>query len=190
VNENLALAAGVANTTYSGINERNGNAPWHKAAMASIAITAPKDCGFLAGSTLYAGAVIGPDGYDNQQNYYVGATLNTPVAGLKAGVSFDSIKNAYYNEGEDTWVVGVYASYQATEKLSLHGRAEYGELSEGSSYDSNNIGLTGTVQYDLWKNVISRLELRWDQYFEKGTVEAYRTADTGLGLYANFIYKF
>jgi hypothetical protein len=190
VNENIAVAAGVANTTYAGINNRSYNAAWHKAGMASIAVTAPKDCGFLAGSTLYAGAVIGPDSSDNQQNYYVGATLNTPVAGLKAGLSFDSVRNAYYNDGEDTWVVGVYASYQATEKLSLHGRAEYAQLSEYPNYDYNTMGLTGTVQYDLWKNVLSRLELRWDQDFEKSSVESYRYADTGLSLYANFIYKF
>jgi hypothetical protein len=24
------------------------------------------------------------------------------------------------------------------------------------------MALTGTVQYDLWKNVLSRLEVRWD----------------------------
>jgi hypothetical protein len=159
--------------------------------MGSIAITAPKDCGFLAGSTLYAGVVIGPDSDDNQQNYYVGATLNTPVAGLKAGVSFDYVENAYYNEGENIWVAGVYASYQATEKLSLHARAEFGELSEGSFYESESIGLTATLQYDLWKNVISRLELRWDEYSEDGTGgETYQFDANGATLYANFIYKF
>jgi hypothetical protein len=197
INENIALAAGVANTLNAGINDRNFNTgeTWHKTAMASVAITAPKDCGFLAGSTLYAGAVVGVNniyggGNPDQLNYYVGATLNTPVAGLKAGVAFDAVNDAYGNSGEDIWVLGVYASYQATEKLSLHARAEYGELSEGASYESHNIGLTGTLQYDLWKNVISRLEMRWDQYFENGTVETYRYADTGLSLYANFIYKF
>jgi hypothetical protein len=29
--------------------------------------------------------------------------------------------------------------------------------------DVELFGLTGTVQYDLWENVISRLEIRWDR---------------------------
>ena len=62
---------------------------------------------------------------------------------------------------------------------------------------------TGTVEYDLWANVMSRVELRWDR------VGAYRTPNAiegdgtdfdpfddnlgtkdSLGLYANVIYKF
>jgi len=51
--------------------------------MASVALTAPDDWGFLAGSSFYAGFV---DGFDAvaagangapAQSYYAGATLNT-----------------------------------------------------------------------------------------------------------------
>lgn len=192
INDNIAVAAGVANTLSAGINDRNWNSgeTWHKTAMASVAVTAPNDCGFLSGSTAYAGVVYGINNQGSgadQINYYAGATLNTPVAGLKAGLAFDYVNNAYGYVGEQAWVVGAYASYQATEKLSLHGRAEYGKLSDASYYDDHNIELTGTVQYDLWQNVISRLELRWDQYYETSNVESYSYADTGLSVYANFI---
>ncbi len=228
INDNIALAAGVANTLSAGINARNTELGtlggyWHKTYMGSIAITAPKDSGFLGGSTLYAGTVGGfaAEGTtEDQHNYYVGATLNTPVADLKVGIAFDYVDNLGGGSGvgldanldpifkDDAWVVGLYASYQASEKLSLHARAEYGDLKFSNVSISTEQGheymtsFTGTVQYDLWKNVISRLEIRWDQMHTKatttmsdgegGTITSnYNYVDaTQVGLYANFIYKF
>ncbi len=78
-----------------------------------------------------------------------------------------------------------YVSYKVTEKLTINGRAEYasgptlGAWADGfngiAAGDFGETGfvrfpsrldkvfaLTGTVQYDLWANVISRLEIRWD----------------------------
>jgi len=213
INDMISVAAGVANTLSAGINDRAGNnaflntvqaqnETWHKTAMGSIAITAPSDCGFLAGSTLYGGIVYGMNngggslgaatgatGARDQGNYYAGATLNTPVAGLKAGVAFDYVAD-FGGSSTDVWVAGLYASYQATEKLSVHGRAEYGKAN--TNPETTIAGLTGTVQYDLWKNVISRLELRWDQAHQKADPnnEVNAFTDTGVSLYANFIYKF
>ena len=67
-----------------------------KTYMGSIALTAPESMGFLTGSTLYAGIV---SGYNNsiwgsglganQTSYYVGATVATPVTGLRVGGAFD-----------------------------------------------------------------------------------------------------
>ena len=220
INDNIAIAAGVANTLMAGVNARNTELGtiggfWHKTAMASIAITAPNDMGFLSGSTLYAGYVGGfAGGTEDQHNYYAGATLNTPVAGLKAGIAFDYVDHLYGSTDagdyqDDAWIVGLYASYQATEKLSLHARAEYGDLMYSSKLgggakdegDEYMTSLTGTLQYDLWKNVISRLEIRWDQLRNEGTfndgeglpgsVSNYQDVDTTVvGVYANFIYKF
>ena len=204
INDNIAIAAGVANTLNAGINDRNFNTgeTWHKTAMGSIALTAPKDSGFLAGSTLYGGVVYGINnpgssvggsptfsGGRDQGNYYAGATLNTPVAGLKAGVAFDYVAD-FGGSSTDVWVAGLYASYQATEKLSFHARGEYGKLN--TAPDVTIADLTGTVQYDLWKNVISRLELRWDQAHQPLSVpdEVSGFTETGVSLYANFIYKF
>ena len=164
--------------------------------MASIAITAPKDSGFLAGSTLYAGMVVGinngtsalGNGGNDQGNYYIGATLNTPVTGLKAGVAFDYV-NDLGGITQDIWVAGVYASYQATEKLSLHVRGEYAEAENITPGESGKLfGVTGTAQYDLWKNVISRIELRYDEVQAASGFNV--LPDSGVSLYANFIYKF
>jgi len=191
VNDTIALAAGVANTLTSGIGVRDTSNPfsstgfWDKTWMASVAITAPQDAGFLSGSTLYAGFVDGFAGTgDDQRNIYVGGTLNTPVAGLKVGIAYDNVSDLFGVTGLDAWTIAGYASFQATEKLSLHGRIEYGELDFGG-LDGDVTSLTATVQYDLWANVVSRLEVRLDD------------VDTNIGLsedtagvYANFIYKF
>lgn len=244
VTDNFSVSAGVANTLRAGINTRNvelqdGESLWRKTYMGSIALSAPDSWGSLSGSTLYAGFVGGFAGTDSngngndQRNLYVGATINTPVTGLKAGVAFDWADHRRGTPGigndldwdtdwrDDAYTIGLYASYQATEKLSLHARAEYGDNKyqiNDTYYDGGNVqdqetghekilSLTGTIQYDLWQNVVSRLEVRWDQMETKGSWSStyydgefggvvtdsgsYKYYDaTALGVYANVIYKF
>jgi hypothetical protein len=249
----FSMSAGIADTMGPTINGRDSDpfgpkAESYKTFMGSIALTAPKSMGFLEGSTLYAGIVSGfsPRTYlvdatttpittaqENQTSYYVGATVATPVTGLRLGASFDLLdvqadQNSVAHGGE-TWSLAGYASFQATEKLSLHGRVEYlkdrgpqkfftgtfhsdptdatSALGVGDTAPNGVFALTGTVQYDLWKNVISRLEVRWDHATEGpevwgGTVPG-PTADLGSGprvgggdqkdeivIAANLIYKF
>jgi len=207
--EFLSASAGVANTLSAGINDRpfTEAEAWHKTFLGSITLTAPQDWGFIGGSTLYAGTVIGINntggsfvgfGNNDQGNYYAGVTLNTPVTGLKAGLAFDYVHDLGGSEF-DAWVAGAYLSYQATEKLSVHARGEYGEF-EGAGLQADSearlTSFTGTVQYDLWKNVISRLEIRWDQAYDDNGLDLdsggifTKYANTGLGFFANFIYKF
>ena len=188
VSDLVSVSAGVANTLTAGINARNtdngGDDYWCKTYMGSIAVTAPEDWGWAAGSTLYGGIVSGwAGGSEDQNNYYAGLTLNTPVAGLTAGLAFDSVCNLGGDDGLNADVLGVYASFQATEKMSLHGRAEFGWW-EDNGDDADSLSLTGTVQYDLWQNVLSRLELRYDQIcWDSGKEES-------VAFYANIIYKF
>jgi hypothetical protein len=78
-----------------------------------------------------------------------------------------------------------YVSFKVTEKLTINGRVEYAQgATLGAWANADNgvpsarfddegfvavgnplnkvLAVTGTVQYDLWANVISRLEVRWD----------------------------
>ena len=183
--EVVAVSAGVANTYGPAINERNDNNPGYLAYMGSIAVTAPESMGFLAGSALYAGIVQGYNtqspanagtmdsmaaagGFD-QTSCYMGATMNTPIKELKVGIAYDYASVSVQplssqNEGYANAIAG-YLSFQATEKLSLHGRAEY--ASHGGpdvpGAPTRIMGLTGTIQYDLWANVLTRLEARFDR---------------------------
>ena len=228
----ISASVGIADTTGPVINSRaqlgsipggtNPHAESYKTYMASVAITAPQSLGFASGSTLYGGVV---NGYNSSVlgsglgmptlNAYVGGTIATPVTGLRLGAAWDllNIDNtpnsgpfaATKNEA-DIWSIAGYASFQATEKLSFHGRVEYvtgdidkgfGSVGVGPFGRANSIyAVTATAQYDLWKNVLSRVEFRWD-HVEHG--QAFGAADPNTGaptrssafmLAANIIYKF
>ncbi|MBC8096555.1 MAG: outer membrane beta-barrel protein [Akkermansiaceae bacterium] len=212
-NDMLSLSAGVANTHGPRINDRAqyDKAESFKTYMTSMAITAPESFGFLAGSTMYAGIISGFSGSyeENMTSYYVGTTLATPVSGLRIGAAWDYLDVHNIDFGTEdgvAWAAALYASFQATEKLSLHLRGEYlddqaeyfyGSSDSPISGDLSGTGFrvwaaTATVQYDLWKNVLSRVECRWDhsdsgiKYFGQ---ESSRRRNA-LMVAANLIYKF
>lgn len=211
----VSASAGVANTYGPSINERAfyDRAESYKTYMASLAVTAPESLGFLAGSTLYGGFVSGFDAPtdffygENLVTYYAGVTLATPVTGLRVGGAFD-FADVRHTSGE-TWAVAGYASFQATEKLSFHARGEYlkdrGDQKFFRGFDEDTLdfvsvmpdetlALTGTIQYDLWKNVLSRLELRWDHSLDGS--EPFGSKDGTGGdknawmLAGNLVYRF
>ncbi|HXG49399.1 MAG TPA: outer membrane beta-barrel protein [Methylomirabilota bacterium] len=195
----------------------NAKAESYKAYMASIALSAPDSFGFLAGSTLYAGVVNGFNGSVagtgtglNETHWYVGSTINTPVDTVKLGVAFDYLhlgdqaNNGTIGSG-DAYTLAGYASIRATEKLSFHLREEFlwwdiGTIENAAILAAGGIATevlatTVTAQYDLWKNVISRLEFRWDHSCEGGDAYGGTTAGTpnrknAYLLAANFIYQF
>jgi hypothetical protein len=186
INDSFSVSGGIANTFGPTINGRANppQAESFKTYTGAIAFTAPSSWGWAAGSSMYAGFITGYNpnitapfnalagGTGTGQNathYYVGATIATPVAGLKCGAAFDYLY--VHNQaatgpapnGNFITVPGLYISYQATEKLSFHGRGEYVVVDGGpTTSDLKGYELTGTIQYDLWQNVISRLEIRWD----------------------------
>lgn len=220
-NEMVSASVGVADTVGPQINERDFNyagrtAESYKTYMGSVALTAPESMGFLAGSTLDAGAVngartrfvtvnnVGVFGPQNETTYYVGATLATPVTGLRVGASFDYLD--IHSLNNDTWSLAGYLHFQATEKLSFHGRAELFKdahpdvlfgVADPTGQGAHVVAVTGTAQYDLWKNVISRLELRWDHSLNSNNLFGGTDSITGDAqaknawmLAANIIYKF
>jgi len=217
----VSASFGIANTMGPTINYRafgeDGQSESSKTYMGSIALTMPDNLGFMSGSTLYAGIVGGlvenegrSDYDDNGTHYYLGATLATPVTGLRLGAAFDLLD--VHDLGGETWTLGGYASFQATEKLSFHARAEYLRdrgmqkffTTDASSPTSSTnpdraTELTITTQYDLWKNVISRLEVRWDHSLSGqktwGLSNTSESNDPGtlkneVMVAANIIYKF
>jgi hypothetical protein len=125
----------------------------------------------------------------NRRHFYVGGTVKTPMKDLTLGFAWDDIANMDV-AGVDTghaMAIAAYASLRLSEKASLHVRGEYahgralGALADafngtgGVGFDTTGtpvvgvgnplrkvIAVTGTFQYDLWQNVISRLEVRWD----------------------------
>ena len=173
VNDLISVQAGVANTGGSAIADR-ADSTGAVSYMGSVAVEAPDSFGALAGATLYVGLMrFGGTGGEEQENIYIGSTIPTPIEGLSLGAAYDGISGA-----ADADVFAGYASYQATDKMSLHGRIEYldgdhGVLinsfdGAGNAVDDEMLSLTGTVQYDLWENVLTRAEVRWDNQVGDG----------------------
>ncbi len=229
VNDMVSVSAGIANTVGPTINGRAtgpGTGPGgpanesFKTYMASVTLTAPTDWGWVSGSTLSVGVVNGFNGGGaegagvRQTSVYAGGTLATPVTGLKFGASLDYLDmhdaRTVFVAGGDTdfigngssWAGALYASYQATEKLTLNVRGEFADDRTDILTDQSDLGIgeakiwafTATAQYDLWKNVLSRVELRWDHADNAklfgGTVSGVPTRKNAVLVAANIIYKF
>jgi len=149
-------------------------------------------------------------------------TPGTPgFSGLTAGQA--ATFSGLLGQGYTMHSYAAYTSYQIPDtKLSIHGRLEYADLSAGTASafqalpsagggpGSGAIGMptavlstTATLQYDLWKNVLSRVEFRWDRdlsgvgafggsvapFVHAGYIQS-GTAENEFTLAANIIYKF
>lgn len=187
----ISMQAGIANCMYGGAgayNAATGTQLYTPSVMWGPTLTAPESWGWAKGATLSVGTIITSGstaqttgGNFNTGNgtgarsYYAGFALPTPVAALKFGGSFD-----YLNAKDisaNAWTMAAYSTYQFNDKLSLNLRAEYlngggntgiGQTLNGGAYldatgqNSQAQELTATVQYNLWENVLTRLEFRWD----------------------------
>ena len=181
INSIITVQAGLAeNFTTGPTTDVDSQSPYEvssKVFAGAVALTAPDSWGWIKGATLNLGTLISPwkGGADN---WYAGLTIPTPLSALKLGAAFDlrSVNNkgqSNFNPGnsqnDSGFVVGLYGNYQATDKLSFNLRGEYFDL-QGSVlnpyyYDTANgkgEEFTATVQYNLWANVTSRAEFRWD----------------------------
>ena len=204
----ITAQAGIVNTWSAGINNRNDppKGESFKTYMGGVTLTAPDSLGFLAGSTLSGGIISGYDSANqvDKTSWYVGGTFKTPCKCLTVGLAYD-----YVNVADTTLPVtkaayqsaaAAYLLVQATDKLAFNTRVDYFSQSEfltSSGMPEEVFALTETVQYDLWKNVVSRLEVRWDHSLN-GTA-AYGGGTSGnpgpslqkaVLVAANIIYKF
>jgi len=164
----LTVTAGLADDSYAGggaYTAAPNNGLYQPTVMGLVTLTAPDSFGWAKGATLSGGVInssgntagaISPEG-GGATSWYAGFTLPTPVAALKFGGAFDYL-NARDLPG-NTWVLAGYGTYQFNDKLSLNVRGEYQDF---PGVDFGQEELTATLQYNLWANVLTRLEVRWD----------------------------
>ena len=211
LSSSVAVNAGICDAWNAGVNARSSppKAESFKTYMGSVTFTCPTNCGFVSGSTLSGGAINGFDagtGAD-KTSLYIGGTLNTPIPSVKVGAAYDYAMlgpnqfGAVQRQSGYQGAFGLYVSWQTTEKLSLYSRGEY--FSESGYLAGAGVAgaaasafeFTETVQYDLWKNVLARLEFRWD-HAEHGSgfggfaAGAAPNAENAFMLAANIVYKF
>ena len=183
--ENVTAQLGIGNR-FSGTTVGLSSKDY----IAALALTAPESFGFLKGSVLNFGTV---QTFDNGgvNNYSVNASINTPVTGLKLGLAYDKVESLRF-EGSDGNIYGIYATYQATEKLGFNLRGEYIDGQNFNYFYGNNgkgEEITATVEYDLWANVVSRVEFRWD-HTESGTEFNANDTESAYLIALNLVYKF
>ncbi|MEN9776926.1 MAG: hypothetical protein RJB04_681, partial [Verrucomicrobiota bacterium] len=102
--------------------------------MGSVVVKAPESTGWLAGSSLYVGAVNGDaNGSKNDPTLlYVGVSLATPIQELTLGASADLLFNAGVGGQSYANAYAFYTGYQITEKLKANNRFEYATSGYGA----------------------------------------------------------
>jgi putative OmpL-like beta-barrel porin-2 len=214
----VSVKLGVANTWTTGpINERalEGStlatahqADSRKTIVSLVSLNAPTNWWGLGGASFFVSANNGYGSITKDETYLsLGTTLNTPVLPVKLGAGWD-YSTHFAVGGLDTGpasAINLYVLCRATEKLGLNVRAEYaradglGALSAAYNGAATHLhkvfALTATLQYDLWKNVLSRLEARWDHAADGidsfgGTVLGAPTRKNEVTLAAEFTYRF
>ena len=184
----LSVFGGLGETPSGFINVRSGR---HidgvdyfyenkKTYYGGITLTAPKDLGLLEGSTLTAGAYNGlgsPNADDpddasrgDTTGILVSGTMKTPVKGLEIGSAWDYRIQRYHPSVQlNEYAIAAYIVYAGIDKWKLAVRGDYYNSSYNdalyhvtNSADNELFALTTTVDYQLWQNVTTRLEFRWD----------------------------
>jgi hypothetical protein len=203
-NEVFGASAGVANGDDGGLQgggltaraTRGALGESSKVYMAGLVVKAPESTGWLAGSSLYAGVVNGDraGAAADPTLAYVGASLATPIEALSVGASADVLLNGGAGASYGN-AYALYISYQLTEKLKLNNRLEYATSGYGAflpgrgvTGDDKVTGLTATLDYALWVNVVTRAEFRWDHAADGSS--PFNGQKNDLSLAFNVIYKF
>ena len=193
----VSVQAGIVNRDNASSNGFGTPPVSSKSYVALVSLTAPDSWGWIKGSALNFGTIQTFDTY-GQNNYTVSLTLNTPVTGLKGGLAYDRVQalsSFTGGFGQDGEVFGVYATYQQTDKLSYNLRGEYVNFPTGNNngiaFGTDGEEVTFDVEYDLWANVTSRVEARWDhdEHAGNGTFNNNETQNAFL-LALNLVYKF
>jgi len=212
----LSVVGGVANS-YGAVDAK-AQAETAKTYLGEIVLTAPDSMGSFKGSTLtlaYSGGA--PNNafgvsQEHVENYYAGASINTPIKELTVGAAYD------YKDGGETFAhtLAGYLTYAVSDNFRVSGRADWAEGNTSqfintafipgtgpeaawglASSQVDLLGLTLTADYSLWANVVTRAEVRWDHSlaggaagnpFNNGNPTALQHNELTLAL--NVIYKF
>ncbi len=217
VSDWLSVNGGVSNglKDRSVSNQINNRAGYNRAGAAtsdilsyigSVIVTAPESAGFLKGATLYGAIMdtgIADDSWGNKDmlNFYGGATIPLGTTKLALGAAYDYRANGVFDGSYENAIAG-YLTWQVTEKLKLNGRGEYatgsatplgspiGAFGVSTGEHVELLGVTGTLDYSLWANAITRLEFRWDHTLSGPGVFLDGTKENALSAALNVIYKF
>jgi len=178
LSDDAGMSIGFVNDTTSNVtNTDDGGTAY----LVTLNYTMPESTGVLGGTELVYARIDGA-GADSGEtdNQYLGATIPLPIEGVTYSVAWDIRENS--GATADDNVTGHYLSYAANDKATINVRYEHGNRNSGVDYngiDSVAIGL----DYQLWENVISRVEYISDDWDGK-------TGGASESLVFNIVYSF
>ncbi len=153
INDDLELTAGVINDGSAVANNNQGDSDG--AYAGAINYTAPSSLGFASGTSIYMATIQELKAFNTNAGDFWYASIGLPT-GINA-LSIDlAAKWIDWEGGGDDEIYQVFASYELTKKSTLNGRYEWGTSDENSA--TNVKSLAVGLSYDLWENVISRVE--------------------------------
>ena len=179
--DGLNVSVGLTNGFDAATGQEGNDGSAQLGYVLGAELTVPDSLGFLGGSTLYVGYVNGNDdgnqhtwddattedvdesGYNGDDNtlLYIGASVNTPIEGVAIGVAYDDRVWEAANGHTESDSVGVYATYSLSDDATISARYDNGTIQFLSFEDSfENLALT--LDYSIWENVLTRLELGWE----------------------------
>jgi hypothetical protein len=204
ISDMFSLSGGIANAIAGPVNDRTVTES-KKTYLVAATITLPEGAGAMKNSVIslgyvggQTGATVGAGPHDTR-NYYAGITLNTPVEGLQVGAAWDYRENGPFvtasGTSNDAYAAALYVSY-GMDKWKVNVRADYTQATRGTYYTiatdpgRNELGsLTGTLDYSLWENVLTRLELRYDRALS-GDKPFADNDEQAFTVALNAVYKF
>ena len=179
VTDDVAVQLGFANDTTSASSAAvTGPDDGSAVTLASVSYTLPDSMGF-AGGTGIKFATVRDAGTSDVDNNYFEVNLPTIVEGLSLTVTADYVESGVL----DDEIYGVHAGYALNDKTTVNLRYETGvrDGAYGGTAASDLESVAVGVTYDLWENVISRVE--WQSTSAAGV-----TDDDTLAI--NLVYSF
>jgi hypothetical protein len=177
--DDVSLAFGVVNdTTTARTNDDDGGSAY----LASISYTLSDSAGALGGTVVTYARVDGAGNPTETDNQYLGVSLPAgwPIEGASYSLAWDIQE---VDASADSNVLAHYLSYALNDKATLNARWETGNRNDGSNdYDGIDSWTIG-IDYQVWENVISRVEYRSDDWEDK-------SGGAAESLTFNVIYSF
>lgn len=171
--DELSVSLGVANNSANQQANNSLGAGGGNSLLASVSYTVGDGAGALGGTEIYAATVSDSGEADY---WYASIGLPIPVEGLSVDLAADWVDS---DNGNDDEIYQIYAAYTLSDKATLNARYEFGTSDTNSYTDLESVAIG--VTYDLWDNVISRVE--WQSTSEEGSADD----DT---LAVNLVYSF
>jgi len=172
LNDMISVQAGVANSISGAINDRpleGDGSIASPAVLGSVGLNFEgEQYGIFNGASAYYAVVNGSAaGGSESTHHYASVGMPLPIADTTLGFAWDY---RHFTQGGYTETFGAYFDYAPTDaSYSVHLRGELAKSGDGNfggmtdaTGNEKLYAITGTVNFDIFENVLTRVEVRYD----------------------------